>query len=117
VKTWQESLGYLPFQLHDFPKVTHVPSARRDSGTTLSRVRGSTAIPEVVVFGTMSGFDMAEVKCSMSCVVTSNEIFQWRCVKSHSCFILDMITSLRIFLLCNNEYESIIASIQADWSN
>ena len=34
------------------------PSARRDSGTTRSRVRGSTAIPEAVCSGKRGGLDM-----------------------------------------------------------
>ena len=37
---------------------TYVPSGLRDSGMTRSSVRGSTAMPESVVLGIMSGFDM-----------------------------------------------------------
>jgi hypothetical protein len=42
---------------------TYVPSGRRDSGMTRSRVRGFRAIPDVVVLGMMSGFDMASFLC------------------------------------------------------
>lgn len=40
-----------------------MPSGRRDSGMTRSRVRGFRAIPDVVVFGIISGFDMVSFVC------------------------------------------------------
>jgi hypothetical protein len=41
--------------------VTCVPSGRFDSGITLSRVPGSTVIPERVAVGFMGGLDMRSV--------------------------------------------------------
>lgn len=42
-------------------KGTYDPSGLRDSGITRSSVRGSTAIPAVVVSGTIAGFDIVVV--------------------------------------------------------
>ena len=38
---------------------TYEPSGLRDSGMTRSSVRGSTAMPEAVVSGTIDGFDIS----------------------------------------------------------
>lgn len=51
------------------------PSARRDSGTTRSKVRGSIAIPEADFSGKSGGLDMARVMMRYTCEDTGEE---WR---------------------------------------
>lgn len=55
--------------------MAYVPSARRDSGTTRSKVRGSIAIPEAVFCGKSGGLDMTRVMMRYTCEDTGGE---WR---------------------------------------
>jgi hypothetical protein len=55
--------------------VAYDPSARRDSGTTRSKLRGSIAIPDADFSGKSGGLDMARVMMRYTCEDTGGE---WR---------------------------------------
>jgi hypothetical protein len=54
--------------------VAYDPSARRDSGTTRSKERGSIAIPEAVFCGKSGGLDMARVMMRYTCEDTGGGV-------------------------------------------
>ncbi len=53
--------------------MAYVPSARRDSGTTRSKLRGSIAIPEAVCWGKSGGLDMMRALMRYTCEDTGGE--------------------------------------------
>ena len=69
------------------------PSARRDSGTTRSKVRGSIAIPEAVFWGKSGGLDMTRVMMRYTCEDTGGE---WRSKTNMEAFVGDLISGIAV---------------------
>jgi hypothetical protein len=74
--------------------VAYDPSARRDSGTTRSKLRGSIAIPEAVFSGKSGGLDMTRVMMRYTCEDTGGE---WRSkTNGGSVVVGDLISGIAV---------------------
>jgi hypothetical protein len=73
--------------------VAYDPSARRDSGTTRSKLRGSIAIPEAVFWGKSGGLDMMRVMMRYTCEDTGGE---WRSKTNGGSVVGDLISRIAV---------------------